>query len=223
MTTLHPVSPRSIRSTVLLLLLLILATLGTPLVHAEGDLALSTGVAVGYIDGSAHANTGGPRATLDVDTVLSPFLRVGYGLTPALSLEITGSLDLYSGTLTHRTGEGTSSLRGYSLSAGPTWYGGERARAFMGRWRPFLHAGVRYQGLRNDLDYPVTAFDDTWGVDLAVGIRQGAWDLRLCGTFATHDNDQTRPGFDAASSSDDLDLSRISLELAWCFAEIPQP
>lgn len=207
-----------------LFLIVTLITTWTPPACAQGGLSLSGGVALGYVGASAHAKADGPRATLDADTVLSPFLRGEYALTPSLSLDVTGCLDLYSGTLTHQTGEGTSSLRGYSLSAGPTWYGGKRAGgALLKSWQPSLHAGIRYQGLRSDLDYPVTAFDDAWGVDLAAGIRKGNWGLRLRGTFATHDNKHTRPGFDAAASSDDLDLSAISLELAWRFTEFPQP
>jgi hypothetical protein len=181
---------------------------------------LSAGVSLGYVDTTVHAKDGTRQATLDVDSLLSPFVRLGYGLTPSLRLEVMATLDVYSGTLTEQTGNGSSSLRGFGLSAGPTWVGTQRSSNLAGLWRPLLHAGIRYEMLRGDLDYPVEKFDNAWGLDVGCGLLLKNWEFRLTGTWVTHDNGKQTPGFNPAESSDDLNLSRIALECAWHFSPL---
>ncbi|BCS95691.1 hypothetical protein DSLASN_13230 [Desulfoluna limicola] len=203
-------------------LVFLLCLMAIPRVHADSGSpwTLSAGVSLGYLETTAHAEAGTREATLDVDTLVSPFLKLGYGLTPSVLVEVKAGLDIYSGALTGQTGTGSSSLRGFSVEAGPTWVGSERSSTLVGSWRPLLHAGLRYGILRGDLDYPVENFEDAWGMDIAGGVAMDNWEIRLTGTWITHENGHETPGVDTAKSSGELGLSRIGLECAWHFYSV---
>ena len=181
----------------------------------ESPWHLKFGLAFGLIGEEYTAMAGARRYDLDVDNVISPFLRVEYAFTNRLSLEVKAALDLYSGDMETLASSGASSLRGYSLGIGPMVYLGSRYPKRKGGWRPFLYASGTYRDVKDDLRFPVKSFHSTVGAEAGAGFCLGLVEVRLGYNWTVLDEGKTAAVYSSEGSSNNLDLSAVALEVAW--------
>jgi len=123
--------------------------------------------------------------------------------------------DLYSGHMDMLTLEGASSVKGYTLGAGTVRYLEKRRSSLVGPWRPFVYGGMSYRKIKGNLAYPVRDFHSALGLDLGMGVEWRQLDVRLGYTWAIFDESCTTADYYAAASSDDMDLSAVTMEVSW--------
>lgn len=181
----------------------------------ETPWSIKLGLGFGFIGEEYRASAGGARYDLEMDNVISPMIRVGYRLSRDWSMEVKASMDLYSGNMDVLATNGSSSINGYTLGAGPVWYLKEHQSNLVGTWRPFVHGGINYKKLKGNLAFPVHNFHSALGMDFGVGVECGQMDIRLGYTWAVFDESGTATDYSAAESNDDLGLSGVVLEVAW--------
>ncbi|MCG8471054.1 MAG: hypothetical protein MI742_04270 [Desulfobacterales bacterium] len=198
-----------------LAVVLISGLLHTAPAQAETPWGFSTGITASIIDETVHATQAGARSTIEVDSLVSPFIRLEYSVTPTWRMDLTGAMDIYGGTFTvsDATTTGRESITGLRIALGPTWLG-PKVKGSLGTYRPLAHAGIAYASLFNNLNYPITSYDDAWGLELSCGMRFNVWEMRLKGSWLKHDARSTRAGFTPSSSDEDLELFQVGIEVA---------
>ena len=182
--------------------------------RVESPWHLKFGLAFGVIDETYTAMAGGRGYDLDVDNVISPFLRVEYALNHRFSLEAKVALDLYSGEMETFAFSGTSTLRGYTLGVGPLVYLGSRYPKQKGGWCPFLYASGTYRDVQDDLRYPVRSFHSTVGAEAGAGFVFRLVEVRLGYGWSLFDEGKTVGAY-VPGGSNNLDLSAVTLDVAW--------
>lgn len=194
---------------------LILTPLLSTQAMAQSPLFVATGLSVSALNETIHATDSGKASTIEVKNLVAPFLRIGYALSPSMRMDVTGSFDIYGGTfnVSDNTAPGRESVVGLRLAAGPTWLG-PKIDGSLGTYRPLVHAGVSYGGIKNGLNFPITSFKDAWGVELACGMSFERMELRLKGAWAKHDARSRRAGYEPAKSDDALDLLQVGVEIS---------
>lgn len=183
---------------------------------SDSPWTVKVGLGFSFIGEEYKASAGGTTYDLDVDNAISPLIRVDYAFSTHFSLELKAALNLYSGSMDELGAEGASSVRGYTLGFGPVWYLAKRHSSFAGAWRPFVHAGMEYRDLKDNLNYAVNDFHSALGAEFGVGVQSQNMEFRIGYNHSIFDESGSIANLSDSATSNDLDLSGIVIEVAWC-------
>ena len=160
----------------------------------------------------------GTNQTLTVDNDIYPLLRGGWNFNEHLSLEGGFRYDIMSGRMEKNQMGGEDNVKGISLLMGPVYRFDSMNTKYIGDWIPFLKGDLGFKKVNNGLAYAVKDYDPTYGIELAVGMLKGPFDLRLGYAYYTHDTSDTTAGYTASGSSSSLGLSGLFMEVAYRFS-----
>jgi len=182
-------------------------------------LALRLGLGYAFINETETAEYSGMSPKLRVSRSLYPLVGLAYRFSDRFAVKADLHYDYYSSehyrdTLTSSP-EVDFAFHGFSATLSPVLYSREMWLGAMGEGRLMASAGIGYSWLESDLDFPVTEYGPTFGVELSMGIEWQRWGLELGYRLLRHDADVVKAGFDTGDENDILDLSGVYLQMSY--------